>query len=155
MVFAYFLAKVGYANIWPLFGSANQLLSAEFISYIENNEFDLAFLYLGFLDEWGHKYGWLSNEYYYALEESLKIVKQVIEKAPENTTIILTSDHGGHDYSHGTTIPEDMTIPLYIVGNYFEKGKQLSGLTMLDTAPTILKLLNIKKPDKWQGKAIL
>lgn len=28
LVFAYALAKVGYAEIWPLFGSANQLLSA-------------------------------------------------------------------------------------------------------------------------------
>lgn len=28
LVLAYLLAKVGYKNIWPLFGSANQLLSA-------------------------------------------------------------------------------------------------------------------------------
>ncbi|MFI3313110.1 MAG: carbon starvation protein A [Eubacteriales bacterium] len=28
LILAYILAKVGYANIWPLFGSANQLLSA-------------------------------------------------------------------------------------------------------------------------------
>ena len=28
LVLAYILARVGYANIWPLFGSANQLLSA-------------------------------------------------------------------------------------------------------------------------------
>lgn len=27
LVLAYLLAKVGYAEIWPLFGSANQLLS--------------------------------------------------------------------------------------------------------------------------------
>ena len=28
LMLAYLLAKVGYAKIWPLFGSANQLLSA-------------------------------------------------------------------------------------------------------------------------------
>ena len=28
LAFGYILTKVGYANIWPLFGSANQLLSA-------------------------------------------------------------------------------------------------------------------------------
>ena len=28
LVLAYILAKMGYKNIWPLFGSANQLLSA-------------------------------------------------------------------------------------------------------------------------------
>ena len=28
LVFGYVLTKIGYANIWPLFGSANQLLSA-------------------------------------------------------------------------------------------------------------------------------
>ena len=28
LVFGYILTQVGYSNIWPLFGSANQLLSA-------------------------------------------------------------------------------------------------------------------------------
>ena len=28
LVFGFILTKIGYANIWPLFGSANQLLSA-------------------------------------------------------------------------------------------------------------------------------
>lgn len=28
LAFGFLLTKIGYANIWPLFGSANQLLSA-------------------------------------------------------------------------------------------------------------------------------
>ena len=134
---------------------ANNSLANEFISYIKNNDFDFAFLYLGFLDEWGHRYGWLSNEYFYALEESLKIVKEVIETAPQSASIILTSDHGGHDKGHGSTLPEDMTIPLYAIGDFFEKGNKLDNLSMLNVAPTVLKLLNVTQPKSWQGKSIL
>ena len=134
---------------------ANNSLANEFISYIKNNDFDFAFLYLGFLDEWGHRYGWLSNEYFYALEESLKIVKEVIETAPQSASIILTSDHGGHDNTHGSTLNEDMLIPLYAIGNYFEKGNKLDNLSMLNVAPTVLKLLNVTPPKSWQGKSIL
>ncbi len=32
LVFGFILTKIGYANIWPLFGSANQLLSALVLS---------------------------------------------------------------------------------------------------------------------------
>ena len=31
-MFGFILTKIGYANIWPLFGSANQLLSALVLS---------------------------------------------------------------------------------------------------------------------------
>ena len=134
---------------------ANESLGVEFVDYIQTNEFDFAFLYLGFLDEWGHRFGWLSNEYFYALDKSMQIVNNVIEKAPKNSTIILTSDHGGHDNTHGTTLKEDMTIPIYLIGNYFEKGKELNNLTMLNVAPTILSLLNIQKPTTWQGESII
>jgi len=29
----------------------------------------------------------------------------------DETLLIITADHGGHDTTHGSSMPEDMTIP--------------------------------------------
>ena len=34
---------------------------------------------------------------------------------PEDTVVIITSDHGGHDNTHHSDQEEDMTIPLVIM----------------------------------------
>ena len=70
-------------------------------------------------------------------------------------TIIVTADHGGHDRSHGTTLPEDMTIPFFIEGPDFEAGKVISGTNIKDYAPTIAALLDVKADSFWEGKSIL
>ena len=35
-----------------------------------------------------------------------------------------TADHGGHDRTHGTGSPEDMTIPFIIKGKNFKVGEK-------------------------------
>ena len=35
-----------------------------------------------------------------------------------------TADHGGHDRTHGTDSPEDMTIPFIIKGKNFKVGEK-------------------------------
>ena len=37
-----------------------------------------------------------------------------------------TADHGGHDRTHGTDSPEDMTIPFIIKGKNFKVGEKIS-----------------------------
>lgn len=134
---------------------ANQLVSDACIAHITDEPSDFVFLYLGFLDESGHKHGWLSDEYYYALNESFKLVDNVIASAKEmNYTVIITSDHGGHDFGHGSEMKEDMTIPLFIVGDKFAKGRNLGPISILDIAPTITGLLDVATPSYWQGSAI-
>ena len=121
------------------------------IEYLENNTPDFTFLYLGFLDEWGHAHGWLSNEYYYALNKSLELVDLVIDRLSEDYTIIITTDHGGHDYTHGTEMVEDMTIPMYVIGKNYEKGKTFDNASILDIAPTVLDVLGVDRPAYWKG----
>ena len=134
---------------------ANKQISDACINYLKGNEVDFTFLYLGFLDEWGHKYGWLSNEYYYALNQSLLLVKQVISHLSKDYTIIITADHGGSDKGHGSNSDDDMTIPIFVMGERCEKGKKYDNASILDIAPTILSVLGVEIPSYWKGTPLI
>jgi phosphopentomutase len=79
---------------------------------------------------------------------------RVIEKFGDEYTVIITADHGGHDRMHGTDMPEDMTIPMFYIGKDFEPGRELSGISILDIAPTIAKVMGLLPEKEWEGKAL-
>ena len=69
--------------------------------------------------------------------------------------MVVTADHGGHERSHGYDIPEDMTIPVYLAGAPFEKGKELRNVSIKDLAPTIAAVMGLTKPREWEGRCLL
>ena len=69
-------------------------------------------------------------------------------------TFILLADHGGHDRTHGTDMPEDMTIPLFISGKRFIAGAEVDGLSIKDIAPTVAALLEVPCAPEWEGTAV-
>jgi phosphopentomutase len=69
--------------------------------------------------------------------------------------VIVTADHGGHDRMHGTTDDTDMIIPIFFAGEEFEKGLELEGVSILDIAPTIAKLLSVEPDEDWEGKSLI
>lgn len=69
------------------------------------------------------------------------------------TTTIL-ADHGGHDRMHGTDLPEDMTIPLFILGKDDEAGIEIENANIKDITPTVTKLLCVERDGDWEGKEI-
>ena len=109
------------------------------------------FLYLADTDNTGHKYGWLTPEYMKDAHDAVECVKQVYENIPDDYTIIFLADHGGHDRTHGTEMPEDMTIPLFFMGPRFEKGKVLPEGSIKDVAPTVAALLDCEPAEEWEG----
>ena len=74
---------------------------------------------------------------------------------PVTALVIVTADHGGHDRTHGTPLPEDMTIPVVFCGPKFEKGKTLSGVSIKDIAPTVTALLGVEPDEDWEGKSLI
>ena len=134
---------------------ANDLVTDAAIEYLTHEYADFVFLYLGFVDEAGHQYGWMSDEYGKAMDNSWKNIQRVLDALPDDYTVIITADHGGHDRMHGTDLPEDMTIPLLIMGEDFEAGRELSGADIKDIAPTVAKLLGAEPAGEWEGKSLL
>lgn len=134
---------------------ANNILTDCAMKHINENYIDFSFLYLGYPDEAGHKYGWMSDEYMEALDNSWENIERIVQSLPDDYTVFITADHGGHDRIHGTDLPEDMRIPIIICGKDFEAEKELLNANIKDIAPTITKLLGVAADEDWEGKAFI
>lgn len=130
---------------------SNNAVTAAAIKCMQEKGPDFVFLYLAFSDDAGHKFGWLSPEYFDALENSMQNIRRVLEEKPEEYTVLITSDHGGHGRTHGMDIPEDMTIPMAAIGPDFSSGSQLPAPNLKDLAPTICALLGVTPDEEWEG----
>lgn len=117
-------------------------------------DIDFTFLYLGLVDETGHEYGWMSEEYKEAVKYICDSVQDLINTLGDEYTIIFTADHGGHARIHGTDMKEDMTIPMFFRGKPFRKGECLKSASIKDIAPTSALLLGAEIPKEWEGKPI-
>ena len=124
------------------------------IQYLNQNDTDFTFLYFCYPDEMGHKYGWMTPEYQNALEESFANIEKVLNSLNDEYTVLITADHGGHDRTHGSDMKEDITIPIFAMGEVFAVGEHFEEATLLDIAPTVAKLLGVAPDAEWEGKPL-
>ncbi len=125
------------------------------IDYINREEPDFMFLYLGETDEvGGHSVGWMSEQYLKCLYKAWGCIERLHASIPKDYTLIVLADHGGHDRTHGTNMPEDMTIPLLCCGPTFPCGSTLKGASIKDVAVTVAALLEVPPAREWEGKCL-
>lgn len=138
------------------FEHTDAMLTEKAISYIKKAEPDFVFLYMVETDDkGGHSVGWMSDVYLDYIYHAINNVKRVIEEVGDKYTVIVTSDHGGHDRMHGTDMPEDMTIPAFFCGKKFKPGVELQNVSILDIAPTVVDLLGVPAAQEWEGKSLV
>lgn len=116
---------------------------------------DFLFLYLGGTDEWGHRKGWMSKEYLDSVKNAWDCIQEICKDLPEEYSVIVTADHGGHDRDHGKDVPEDMTIPITFHGKDFPEKYELDTCNIRDIAPTIVELLALKPDEEWEGSSVI
>ena len=136
--------------------SVDTILTNSAINLIEQKNPDFVYLYQVDTDEkGGHDNGWMSEEYLRRVKIAIENAYRVTEKFKDEYTIIITADHGGHDRMHGTSMIEDMTIPMFFIGSDFEKNKELNNVSILDIAPTIAKVMGFEPEKEWEGKSLV
>ena len=96
----------------------------------------------------------MSDGYMESVQDCWDHIESVLERLPEDYTVIITADHGGHDRGHGSDLPEDMTIPLFVMGPDFTPGQRLENVSIMDIAPTIASLLGVKPGEEWEGTCL-
>jgi predicted AlkP superfamily pyrophosphatase or phosphodiesterase len=136
--------------------AANRMVTDTAIAHITQLKPDFAFLYLGWVDMAGHNFGWGSEPYKHSLAESWKDIVRTMEAVGDEYTVIITADHGGHEYCHGSEMAEDMTIPIIACGENFAPGSTFDRqLNIKDIAPTIVELVGAERAEEWKGESFI
>ncbi|MCW2739449.1 MAG: hypothetical protein JWN97_4093 [Nocardioides sp.] len=93
---------------------------------------DFRFLHLSLPDAAGHAHGWMSKPYLRAVRQSDALVGRVVKAVNSDparragTTILLTSDHGGHGPSHSNpSLLDDYCIVFMARGSAVDRGVDL------------------------------
>ena len=134
---------------------------ADVRAYLEGARPNLLFVHLSDPDRAGHSDGWMSDAYGRAVRSADAAVGELMVAAdaafgPGSYALLVTADHGGHGYDHGTDDPRDVTIPWIAWGRGASAGA-LGSVTIqtFDTAATILWLLGVDEPEGWNGAPVL
>lgn len=119
-------------------------------------DFGLLFIHFPLVDGMGHEYGWLSPEQLsvtFRADEALGRLLAELDarNLRGETLIIITADHGGHDTTHGSSMPEDMTIPWIASGPGIQPKQLTTTVHTMDTAATAAFALGLDAPDDWNG----
>ena len=155
-----FLARPGSLDHFEVVTHPTPEVVRRAVAYLRSERPHLLFIHFTDADLIGHLHGWMSSEYLIALQTVDDAVETLLRALEETrliheTLLIITSDHGGHDFTHGTTLPEDMTIPWIAVAPGVREGYQIPDQVVIyDTAATVLYFLGVPIPAHWDGRPL-
>ena len=130
------------------------------IRVIERDAPNFAFYHFNMVDHVGGEHGWMSDGQIKAVEDCDKAIGLVVDALKrtgcfDQAMITVLADHGGHDNTHGSRDPRDMTIPWICFGPGIRKEYEIEGdIFIYDTAATVAYGLGMEIPSSWEGKPV-
>jgi arylsulfatase A-like enzyme len=141
-------------------GFTDRQVVREAVTVIQTDMPDLLFIHLPDVDSAGHALGWMSPGQLLAVSLTDRLIGEIVAALEaqgylSQTLLIITADHGGSGFKHGSDSPEDLTIPWLAVGPGVPAGVTLrSEIITYDTAATALYALGLPIPDSWDGRPV-
>ncbi len=146
---------------------ADDKAAAEAARILTDHDPTVLFLYIGQVDETGHKEGFhpTVEPYVAAIERADSLVGRVLEALrarestdDENWLVVVTSDHGGRGKGHslGHRVPEIRNSFLIVSGAAARRGPLDEVTYLVDVPATVLAHLGVQPAEAWQldGRAV-
>ena len=145
--------------------STDGQVTSEVVKLLKTEEIDVMFVQLDHVDHAGHSFDFSVNsvKYLKAIEKSdrqvgkmLRALKMRPTYAQENWLVLVTTDHGGSEFSHGKNIPEHTTVFYIASGLNVDIGEIEEEVRVTDVAVTALDHLKIPLQEQWNldGKVV-
>jgi hypothetical protein len=154
------IARPGTVDLFQLVGTGDEDTVKSALQDAATG-FGVLFVHFWLPDYEGHLNGWMSAPYLKVIGRDDTALGTLLDGLQakgllEGTLVILTADHGGHGFTHGTTSPEDMTIPWIVYGPGVAAGTSISvPVSTTDTAATALWSLGLPVPADWDGRPVV
>ena len=162
----YSLANWGPIHLILQEGDATYFASAgkdakvakQVVAILEKEDVDVMFVQLDEVDGAGHRHDYSveSENYLKAIEKNdrqVGMMVRALEQRPklekENWLILVSTDHGGSNYSHGKNIPEHTTVFFIASGDSVAKGEIQGDVGVVDVAVTAMQHLGIPAKASW------
>lgn len=97
----------------------------------------------------------MEEGYLRAAHNADKAIQSVLAILPSEARVVVMTDHGGHDRTHGLDCPADKQIPLLIHSPGFTVNWGEDVPTLLDIAPTLATLCGVSIPTNWEGRSLV
>jgi hypothetical protein len=148
----------GTVGIYQRPGYYCKRVAEEAAQYLTTEKPALAFVHFSDPDEAGHAKGWMSHAQEKAIADSdrcLGILYEALEGAGllDDTLIIVSADHGGHNRVHSGAKLIDREIPWIACGPGVREDYQMrTEVSTVDTAATALYALGLPIPPEIEGR---
>jgi arylsulfatase A-like enzyme len=95
------------------------------------------------------------------IQETDLALAPLLDRLPTSTTVIVTSDHGesfehGYLFNHRAVLWDGVvSVPLVVRSPGLRPGRAEATVSLLDLAPTLLRLAGVASDAPFQGKALI
>ena len=130
------------------------------VEYIKSKKPDFLTVIYDDPDHVGHADGHDTPAYYAKMEQLDSWLGEIIAAIKEagiydDSIIVVTSDHGGINTSHGGRSLMEMDTPFIVAGKNIRKAGDLNQYMMqYDTAHTLAEMFGLEIPEVWRGKSL-